>query len=127
MRIEETRRRPRSPSLTPLIDVVFILLVFFMLVSSFVEWRAIKVDTPPAVTLARPGADTTTRRLQVFPGGRLVLDGETVDLPGLARRVRARPGEAVQVVPMPGLTLQPLVTVLDRIAAAGGSAALREP
>jgi biopolymer transport protein ExbD len=28
-------------SLTPLIDVVFILLVFFMLASSFVKWRAI--------------------------------------------------------------------------------------
>ena len=36
--------RPVSISLTPLIDVVFILLLFFMLTSSFIQWRA--VDLP---------------------------------------------------------------------------------
>ena len=40
----------RMISLTPLIDVVFILLVFFMLASSFTDWRAITLDTPPAAT-----------------------------------------------------------------------------
>lgn len=128
MRIEEDRRRPRSPSLTPLIDVVFILLVFFMLVSSFVEWRAIAVDTPPTVTLAEPDADASdVHRLEVYPDGRLRLDGEPVNLQTVAQRVGDAPEGPVHVVPMPGLTLQPLVTVLDRIAAAGGRAALREP
>ena len=28
-------------TLTPLIDVVFILLIFFMLASSFIDWRAL--------------------------------------------------------------------------------------
>ena len=31
-------------SLTPLIDVVFILLIFFMLASSFLDWRQVKVQ-----------------------------------------------------------------------------------
>src|SRR3546814_18552679 len=44
--------RRRLISLTPLIDVVFILLVFFMLASSFVDWRAIVLDTPAAATRA---------------------------------------------------------------------------
>lgn len=35
-------------SLTPLVDVVFILLVFFMLASSFVEWRSIDAHTQAA-------------------------------------------------------------------------------
>lgn len=127
MRLEASSRRARVPSLTPLIDVVFILLVFFMLVSSFVEWRSITVDTPPAVTLSDPATEVRSRRLQVFPDGRMLLDGRRVDLAGLAARVRARPEEPVNVVPMPGLTLQPLVTVLDRVAASGGRAALRSP
>ncbi len=38
--------RKRGPSLTPLIDVVFILLLFFMLSSSFVRWQT--VATPLA-------------------------------------------------------------------------------
>ena len=42
-------RRRRSPiSLTPLIDVVFILLVFFMLASSFLDWRSITLAAPSA-------------------------------------------------------------------------------
>ena len=39
------RKRPLV-SLTPLIDVVFILLVFFMLATSFLDWRAIDLDAP---------------------------------------------------------------------------------
>ena len=66
-------------------------------------------------------------RLEVYPGGTLRLDGQRVDLAVLASRVRQRPQEPVNVIPMPGLTLQPLVTVLDRVAAAGGRAALRAP
>ncbi|MGM0412317.1 MAG: ExbD/TolR family protein [Pseudomonadota bacterium] len=42
----ETRTAPRRRliSLTPLIDVVFILLVFFMLASTFMEWRLIDLQ-----------------------------------------------------------------------------------
>ncbi|SFD74585.1 biopolymer transport protein ExbD [Thiohalospira halophila DSM 15071] len=36
--------RRRLISLTPLIDVVFILLVFFMLASTFMEWRLIDLQ-----------------------------------------------------------------------------------
>ncbi|MCW8356040.1 MAG: ExbD/TolR family protein [Marinomonas sp.] len=40
-------KRKNAISLTPLIDVVFILLLFFMLTSTFVPWRL--VDTPLSV------------------------------------------------------------------------------
>lgn len=43
-------KRKNAISLTPLIDVVFILLLFFMLTSSFVPWRI--VDTPLSVPSA---------------------------------------------------------------------------
>ena len=41
MRLESDEAAPRPISLTPLIDVVFILLIFFMLASSFLDWRAV--------------------------------------------------------------------------------------
>lgn len=37
-------------SLTPLIDVVFILLLFFMLTSEFVEWRSLELSMGGAST-----------------------------------------------------------------------------
>ncbi len=42
----ESSRRKARISLTPLIDVVFILLVFFMLASNFDQKRAVELTTP---------------------------------------------------------------------------------
>ena len=43
-----TRRRSRI-GMTALIDVVFILLMFFMLTSSFNRWKAVDFRSPVAV------------------------------------------------------------------------------
>ena len=43
---QRASRRRALIGLTPLIDVVFILLVFFMLASSFLDWRAIDLTAP---------------------------------------------------------------------------------
>ncbi len=64
-------RRKQAISLTPLIDVVFILLLFFMLSSSFSQWRQIKLpassDSQQAslevitVTLQKKGEQFTVK------------------------------------------------------------------
>lgn len=49
------KRRKIAPlSLTPLIDVVFILLMFFMLTSSFVNFRQITLSSPTATVINDP-------------------------------------------------------------------------
>ena len=45
---EATRRRRSLVILTPLVDVVFILLVFFMLAANFSDQRVIDMLTPAA-------------------------------------------------------------------------------
>ena len=45
MRLSEPVRVKRSISLTPLIDVVFLLLVFFMLASTFLKFGTVKLET----------------------------------------------------------------------------------
>lgn len=44
------RRSPVEINLTPLIDVVFILLIFFLITSTFVTNEGIEVDKPAAGT-----------------------------------------------------------------------------
>jgi biopolymer transport protein ExbD len=44
--------KPKKISLTPLIDVVFILLLFFMLSSTFTQWRQITISAPSQDTTA---------------------------------------------------------------------------
>ncbi|RBO80199.1 ExbD/TolR family protein [Marinomonas aquiplantarum] len=54
-------KRKNAISLTPLIDVVFILLLFFMLTSSFVPWRI--VDTPLSVASDAPKPESESENL----------------------------------------------------------------
>ncbi|MCP3849027.1 MAG: biopolymer transporter ExbD [Gammaproteobacteria bacterium] len=50
MQFEGQRRTSTVPNLTPLIDIVFLLLVFFMLTSHFVRDEVINIDLPEADT-----------------------------------------------------------------------------
>ncbi|MEX2630219.1 MAG: biopolymer transporter ExbD [Tistlia sp.] len=114
------RRRRAGISLTPLIDVVFILLIFFMLASSFLDWRAIDMNAPQ-----RTGAGSSVEGAVLVEVRRdgLRLSGEIVSLDGLGRRMAGllaeRVDQKVLVRPAPGVALQDTVQVLDRLAGAG--------
>jgi biopolymer transport protein ExbD len=98
----ELDRRPRTPptlELTPLVDVVFQLLVFFLLTTTF---------TLPAVPLDLPEARTGQARreegiltLSISPGGDVFIDDAPLPLEKLdavvTQRLRARPHEDVVI------------------------------
>lgn len=73
--------------LAPLIDVVFILLVFFMLASSFLDWRAFELDVPATA----PASDAEQRPIliEVAADGGLRVEGEAVAAADLAEAVGA--------------------------------------
>lgn len=114
-------RRP-IVSLTPLIDVVFILLVFFMLASSYLDWRTIDLGAP--VTVGARGAGSGAVLVEIRPEG-LRLSGEPVDLEELAVRVGALAASdgsrKVLVKPARGVPLQDAVRVIDRLKLTGVS------
>jgi len=120
MRVESPRRRKPSTNLTPLVDVVFILLVFFMLASSFMEWRSINLNTPP-----HGGGAGGERALLVrlYPERRLDVNGEPVTMSQLVAliedRMKESPETRVLVQPKADLPLQEVVTVLDYLSMAG--------
>lgn len=115
-------RRRALVSLTPLIDVVFILLVFFMLASSFLDWRAIDLSAPPPTSAG--AAMEGALLVEILPA-RLRLSGEVLSIDTLAMRVAAQAREApdrrVLVRPADGVALQRVVQILDRLAAAGAA------
>ncbi len=114
------RRRGGAISLTPLIDVVFILLVFFMLASSFMDWRLIELDAPGR-SGGPPSMDGAL--LVEVRGDGLRLAGEPLSQAALLARVRERlqavPEQKVLVKTTDGVTLQQAVSVVDALAAAG--------
>jgi biopolymer transport protein ExbD len=50
MQFERNRRGSGDINITPLIDMVFLLLIFFLLTSSFIIDRGIKINLPKAVS-----------------------------------------------------------------------------
>lgn len=120
MHIETTARRRHTISLTPLIDVVFILLVFFMLATSFTDWRPITLATG---TTQNKQSDTPPAVVRIDPGGDLYYDGRRYAAPVLARELNAarERGDisAVIVRPQPLATLDVTVAALDALSGAG--------
>lgn len=117
-----TRRRSAF-SLTPLIDVVFILLLFFMLVTNYQRWQTVSIDAvSPAGASADPAEAPAVLMLRPADWA---LDGKPVTAQVLGEVVRQRlskrPALQVQILAAPEVPIQELVEVLDLVRAAGVS------
>ena len=125
MRIDGPRRRRAGIRLTPLIDVVFILLVFFMLASSFMDWRGFDLGLPSAE--AKPDPDTPPIVVRVLADGGYRLGGADIKAGALVERVRRARGDAgerpVLVRAADKAPVQATVRALDRLHAGGIEAA----
>ena len=90
MNFRQLRRPEVSINLTPLIDVVFLLLIFFMVSTSFSELTQLVVDLPEAE--GAPASTDTTLLLVVDVEGNMTLDGAPVpnDARGLSEALRHR-------------------------------------
>ncbi|NBC47450.1 MAG: biopolymer transporter ExbD [Gammaproteobacteria bacterium] len=118
----ELPRRPRRRliTLTPLIDVVFILLLFFMLASRLTQLDAIPVDAPARAQAATP---TPALLLRIHADGQLDLNGEPIPAgelePALSGWLERAPTLRVLLQPADQVPLQTTLGVFDRVAAAG--------
>ena len=119
-RLQAGRRRRSLISLTPLIDVVFILLLFFMLASSFLDLHSIVLDTP-AEGSAAPAVEGALLVDVRLDGVRFA--GQYVGMEELIQRVRIAladaPDRRVLVRPAERVKLQDAVRILDALSAAG--------
>ncbi|WP_085902039.1 ExbD/TolR family protein [Kiloniella majae] len=83
---ESTDKLP-TISLTPLIDVVFILLIFFMLASSFLDWRELPIQGQAAKPSSSPSSQSPkeTIRLSLSRDGTIKLGSKKIDRGGLKK------------------------------------------
>lgn len=102
--------RRRAIALTPLIDVIFLLLLFFMLTTTFTRTGEIPLVAAGSGVGA---ADEPPLFLRVDPGG-MSLNGHATTPDQLPDLLRAPPGSKRLLVSMgEGLTAQGLADVLS--------------
>ena len=80
-----TRKKNRGLTdinLTPLVDIVFILLIFFLITSTFVQSPGIDVNLPKANSSAET-SQSQSIVITVDENGQLIYGGEVTDIGGL--------------------------------------------
>ncbi|MBV2360501.1 biopolymer transporter ExbD [Thalassococcus sp. CAU 1522] len=109
------RTARRRPSLTPMIDVVFLLLIFFMLAARFGPTQAL----PLPLSSAASGYSGPPRLVTVAPDA-LLLNGIAVDdLPAALAQLMDDPADTVVLRPTPGTDVERLAQVIAALRAAG--------
>jgi biopolymer transport protein TolR len=108
-------------NVTPLVDIMLVLLVIFMVTATYIVKEAITVELPRAATAGETPAQTLL--LLVTKDGRTYLDGVPLSEAALVERIRATPGkkEDMQAVIAADREAQhgAVVTVLDVLRAEG--------
>jgi biopolymer transport protein ExbD len=74
-------------NLSPLIDVVFILLIFFIVTTVFVKETGVKVDKPVAMTAQK--LENELILLAITPAGEVVYDHSNIGVSGVRSTVSA--------------------------------------
>jgi biopolymer transport protein ExbD len=81
-----------SMNIAPLIDVVFLLLIFFMLSSHFVTEPGIKITLPVSVTATVHREKETA--VFIAEDNTLYLDGKQVDMDDFASKLKDKVAQA---------------------------------
>lgn len=123
MNFQRSRKRRNSPDITPLIDVMFFMLVFFMVFSTIkTEPMGLDVELPRAVT--GTAQTSTSFEVLVDKSGSFYVAGRQVSGAELEQqfieRVRVNPDIFVIVKADKEVRYEHVVKALDHLRGVGG-------
>ncbi|MFY0992488.1 ExbD/TolR family protein [Halomonas sp. C05BenzN] len=106
-------------NLTPMLDVVFIMLIFFIVTTSFIKESGVEIERPES-SAATPRPDAQVM-VALTPEGAVWVDGQAVDAHRVGERVAGLVSEGGGVVIQAdrAATTGLLIEVMDRIRQAG--------
>lgn len=114
----ELKRRKRINiyfGIAPLVDIVFLLLLFFLLTSQFIKPVGIKIELPKA-KYVKP-QDKIDIVVAITKDEELFLNGSPVTLDTLPSQLekmfKNNPHKIVTIKADKGVKLQPVITIMD--------------
>ncbi len=124
MKLIRRKRNMALITMTPLVDVMMILLVFFMVTSSYLD-----LDMVPMVqSKSNGGAASTdpapTLLIRITADGAARLRGQALTLQSLTAALQNQPRARVLILPSGGSNVQGLVSAIE-IATKAGAKNLR--
>lgn len=104
-------------SMSSLTDIIFLLLIFFMLTSSLVAPNALNLKLPGSST-ARASTNTRYDEVRITTGGNFFLNGRRIDLATLEQELARRAGPRRQdfsflIAPATGTPVEHVVAIMD--------------
>jgi len=123
MRFRERTDTEQQVDISPLIDMVFILLIFFMVSTTFVKDMKLDLERPSASTATT--ASTKAIRLYIDSSGATYLDGQPIQVWVIQSRLRellsGSSEQSVLVVTDGNVAAERLVEVVDQARRAGAN------
>ena len=122
MKLSRTKKSEQNQiDVSPLIDMVFILLIFFMVSTTFVKDMQVDLDRPGASSAS--AANSKSVRIFIDKRERVFVDGQQVQswvLQGKLRdRVKGGSSSSVLVVTDKAVSADRLIEVVDQCRLAG--------
>lgn len=109
--------------ISPLIDVVFILLIFFMVSTTFVRDSEIDIDRPTASSATQASADVI--RVAIDKSSNVFVDGQPIKIWALQSKLRDLLADSTEnsvlVITDEGVPVRTLISVVDEARLSGAA------
>ena len=121
MRLTRRKRNMALVTMTPLVDVMMILLVFFMVTSSYLDLDMVPMVQSEAAGQAAPAAPAPTLLVRITASGEARLRGQPLTAQALASALQDAPNARVLILPSGGANVQGLVSAIETATRAGAN------
>ncbi|MDY6972670.1 MAG: biopolymer transporter ExbD [Thermodesulfobacteriota bacterium] len=123
MALRRHHHQPIHLNIAPLVDMIFLLLIFFLLTSSFILDEGLKINLPAAQSSQMQDREDVT--ISIIKDGRILLNGEIAFpetlLAKLTRIMKESPDKGVIIKADRQIILENAVKVLDTVKLAGAT------
>lgn len=126
MKLTRPRNQPAAISLVPMIDVLMIMLIFFMVTSTYLELKMVPMAEPsdePVATRTQQAQHGAPILIRIGADGTARIKGQVFDTATLrallAQRLAVNAATSVIVLPSGIARTQSLVSLLDTATGAG--------